>query len=232
MASDTTYDLSDLSLMKGVSADTRHRLLSSSYFEIVPPDTDIVSQGDRLDFLHFILAGIVVLSASTSENRAIISLLNAGDSFILSAVVKDAVALMSARSLGKVELIQVPAGQFRRCLKRDPKLLHNVSVELGDGLRNMVRQLRDHKLRSADQRLAAYLVRLIKAHGGASEITLPLRKHVIASFLGMKPESLSRAFAGLHAVGVSVDGDRVSIDDLVALEQFANIDVRLDESDS
>ena len=96
----------------------------------------------------------------------------------------------------------------------------------------MVRYLRDHKLRTADQRLAAYLVRLLKAHGGAPEVTLPLRKHVIASFLGMKPESLSRAFAGLHALGVSVDGDRITITDPEALERFANIDTKLDGADA
>ncbi len=221
-----------LALFKGVSADTRHKLLSSSTSEIVRPDTVIVSEGDHLNHLHFVLDGVVELSASTSESRTVISLLLAGDCFILSAVVKDAVALMSARSLGQVELVHVPAVLFRRCMRRDPKLLHNVSVALGGGYRNMVRYLRDHKLRSAEQRLAAYLVRLIKAHGGAFEITLPLRKHVIASFLGMKPESLSRAFAGLQALGVSVDGDRVSVNDPMALERFANIDRRLDESDA
>lgn len=231
MASDTTHDLRDLTLLTGVNVDTRRRLLNSSNTEIFPPDTVIISEGDRLDYLHFILDGVVVLSAGTSENRAVISLLNAGDCFILSAVVKDAVALMSARSLGQVEIVHVPAGLFRRSLKRDAKLLHNVSVGLGGGFRNMVRHLRDHKLRSADQRLAAYLVRLMRAHGGACEITLPVRKHVIASFLGMKPESLSRAFAGLQGVGVVVDGDRVSIKNQAALERFANIDNRLDESD-
>ncbi|MGD9669040.1 MAG: helix-turn-helix domain-containing protein [Hyphomicrobiaceae bacterium] len=232
MASDATHDVRELNLLKGVNADTRHRLLNNSSFEIVPPDTIIVFEGDRPDHLYFVLDGVVELSASMSESRAVISLLYAGDCFILSAVVKDAVALMSARSLGKVEIASVPAPLFRKCMRRDAKLLHNVSVALGGGFRNMVRYLRDHKLRSADQRLAAYLVRLIGENGGACEITLPLRKHVIASFLGMKPESLSRAFAGLHALGVSVEGERVSVRDPIALERFANIDRALDDSDA
>jgi len=232
MASEATQYIGDLTLIKGVSADTRHKLLNGSSFEIVRPDTTIVSEGYHLDHLHFVLDGVVELSASTSESRTVISLLHAGDTFILSAVVNDAVALLSARSLGRVEMVRVPAGLFRRCLRRDPKLLHNVSVALGGGYRNMVRYLRDHKLRTADQRLAAYLVRLLKAHGGAPEMTLPLRKHVIASFLGMKPESLSRAFAGLHALGVSVDGDRITITDPEALERFANIDTKLDGADA
>lgn len=232
MASDATHDIGNLSLIKGVSAETRHRLMGGSSFEIIPPDTILVSEGDRLDYLHIVLDGVVELSASTSESRAVISLLHAGDSFILSAVVNDAVALMSARSLGRIETVHIPARLFRKCLKRDAKLLHNVSVALGGGFRSMVRHLRDHKLRSADQRLAAYLVRLIRAHGGVCEITLPLRKHVIASFLGMKPESLSRAFSGLQSMGVSVDGERVTVKDPAMLERFANIDRMLDDSDA
>lgn len=232
MVSDATHDIRDLNLLNGVSADTRHKLLSSASFEIVAPDTIIVSEGDRLNYLYFVLEGVVELSASTRETRAVISLLNQGDCFILSAVVNDAVALLSARSLGRVETVQIPARVFRKCLRRDAKLLHNVSVALGGGFRSMVRHLRDHKLRSADQRLAAYLVRLVRAHGDACEITLPLRKHVIASFLGMKPESLSRAFAGLNAMGVTVDGERVSVKDPAALERFANIDRKLDDSDA
>lgn len=232
MASNATHDIGNLRLLKGVNAETRHRLMGGSSFEIVSPDTFLVSEGERLDHLHIVLEGVVELSASTSESRTVISLLYAGDSFILSAVVNDAVALMSARSLGRAEVLHIPARLFRKCLKQDAKLLHNVSIVLGGGFRSMVRHLRDHKLRSADQRLAAYLVRQIRMHGGVCEITLPLRKHVIASFLGMKPESLSRAFAGLHALGVSVDGDRVTVKDPAMLERFANIDRKLDDSDS
>jgi hypothetical protein len=50
---------------------------------------------------------------------------------------------------------------------------------------------------------------------------LPYDKNLIAGQLGLKPESLSRAFAKLRSVGVVVDASRVVVEDLAKLRQIA-----------
>ena len=59
---------------------------------------------------------------------------------------------------------------------------------------------------NADERVAAFLLNLLdrmKARGfSASELQLPMGRHDIASFLGLKNETVSRAFASLHERGL------------------------------
>jgi len=86
-------------------------------------------------------------------------------------------------------------------------------------------QLKDHRLRSAPQRFAAYLVRLAAAagqpHHGAAEVELIDDRKTLASLLGMTPENLSRTIAQFRERGVIITGRSVTIADLSHLADFA-----------
>jgi hypothetical protein len=55
-------------------------------------------------------------------------------------------------------------------------------------------------------------------------VTLPYDKVLIAGRLGMKPESLSRAFARLKTVGVKVKKNHAEIEDIEVLRHYAEAD--------
>ncbi|MCB1504868.1 MAG: helix-turn-helix domain-containing protein [Hyphomicrobiaceae bacterium] len=230
MPIDLASDVRDVRLFHGVERDTLLRLGAKSEREETFAEAMIVAEGDLLDHLHIIRQGRIELFACSPRSRTTIALLKPGDCFILAAVVHRAVALMSARTLGQSTLLHVHAGVFRSALQSDRRLLLNVSMELGSGFRGMVRNLRDQKLRSADQRLAAYLLRLSLEQDNEYEVVLPVRKQLIASYLGIRSESLSRAFHDLRAIGVSVKAERVRISDPAALAQSANVDQIIDNS--
>lgn len=216
-------------LFSGVCKDLLAKIHSSSPTEIVLDDTVIVSEGQRLRHLHIVRKGVVELFAQAGESRTTISLLGPGDCFILAAVATNAVALMSARSIGQSEVMHVPANIFRKHLKSNPQLLRNTMLCASASFRGMVRHLRDQKLRSTNQRLAAYLVRLHRQQNSTGTVMLPLRKNMIASLLGMQPASLSRAFADLQVLGVAVKQDRVILSKPDELETFACLQRRVDE---
>ena len=80
--------------------------------------------------------------------------------------------------------------------------------------------------RPGPARVAAYLSGLPgrEAASGASLVRLPLRKKDVASYLGMTPESFSRALAALRRRGVIAVGsgvDTVEILDADALDDLA-----------
>jgi CRP/FNR family transcriptional activator FtrB len=50
----------------------------------------------------------------------------------------------------------------------------------------------------------------------------------LASLLGIKPESLSRVFAGLSNYGVQVDGNNITIADFRVLEDLSQYDYDLE----
>src|SRR3546814_5516472 len=70
--------------------------------------------------------------------------------FILAAVLKDAEYLMSARTLEKSRLLMVPAELIRSMMDRDAAFARSIVHELSCRYRAVVKNLKDHKLRSEE----------------------------------------------------------------------------------
>ena len=91
-------------------------------------------------------------------------------------------------------------------------------------LQALVTQVEQLKARSGVQRVAEFLVDLAACEQGKCSVSMPYNKTLIAGRLGMKPESLSRAFGRLRAYGVRVDANVAHIDDLDVLRDLTNED--------
>ncbi len=149
--------------------------------------------------------------------------------FILAATIKDAPYLMSARTLEKSRVALIPSEDVRAVFDKDSKFARAIVTELAQCYRNVVKAHKDLKLRTSLERLANYLLRQQKRSGGASEFDLMFEKRRLASFLGMTPENLSRAFKSLQAYGVSVDGSQITIHQQEDLERFAKQSALIDD---
>src|SRR3546814_16342397 len=66
---------------------------------------------------------------------------------------------MSARTLEKSRLLMVPAELIRSMMDRDAAFARSIVHELSCRYRAVVKNLKDHKLRSSIERLANYLLR-------------------------------------------------------------------------
>ncbi|MBY0406907.1 MAG: helix-turn-helix domain-containing protein, partial [Rickettsiales bacterium] len=74
---------------------------------------------------------------------------------------------------------------------------------------------------STAQRLGCFLLRLCGAQeAGAAKLEIPVEKHVLAMYLGMKPETLSRSQQALKAVGVEVAGPMITITQVQKLRSY------------
>ena len=62
--------------------------------------------------------------------------------------------------------------------------------------------------------------------------SLPVEKRLLASYLGMTPENLSRTMKTLEADGIKLDGTRVIITDRAKLTALAKPDQLIDGPDS
>ena len=86
-------------------------------------------------------------------------------------------------------------------------------------------RLHTMKARNGAQRVAEFLLDLSDCpETGPCEVTLPYDKLLVAGRLGMKPESLSRAFAKLKAHGVTVNRNAAHIDNACTLRAFVEED--------
>ena len=72
---------------------------------------------------------------------------------------------------------------------------------------------------------------LLRQHGaaGSNNFELNSEKRRLASFLGMTPENLSRAFKALEPYGVAVNGHQIEIKDPEELARFAKPNHLIDD---
>lgn len=218
-----------LPLFAGVSDALFRELTAGAHMQRFPPATLLLLEGDPVDFLYVLLDGQVELHGTWNDRETVLSILRPVSTFILAAVVLDADALMSARTLERCEILMLPGDAIRRAMAEDACFATAVSRDLAGGFRTMVRAAKNQKLRAGVERLANYLVSLHAAQEEpVSKLRLPHEKRILASLLGMTPENLSRAFAALQSHGVLVHGALVTLSNLPALRALAKPDPLID----
>jgi CRP/FNR family transcriptional activator FtrB len=218
-----------LPLFAGVTEERLRELTSGAHLQRFPPGTLLLVEGDPVDFLYVLIEGQVELHGAWNDKETVLSILRPVSTFILAAVVLDANALMSARTLERCEILMIPGDAIRRAMIDDLQFALAVSRDLAGGFRTMVRAVKNQKLRNSVERLANYLVALHAAQEEpASTLRLPYEKRVLASLLGMTPENLSRAFGSLQPYGVVVHGALVTLSSLPALRALARPDPLID----
>ncbi len=209
-----------LRLFAGMDDGNFDDLMRVAYLQTFPPQIQLITEGEPADFLHIVVEGSVELFARSNDRETTMALVHPVSTFILAAVLKDAVYLMSARTLEKSRILLIPAENIRSVMERDPGFDKAIISELATCYRGVIKAQKDLKLRSGVERLANYLLRQHARQGGNGQLKLHIEKRILAARLGMTPENLSRAFGTLKPYGVAVNGSNVQLTsptDLAAL---------------
>ncbi|MGJ3263240.1 MAG: cyclic nucleotide-binding domain-containing protein [Salinarimonas sp.] len=216
----------------------RHMLLAS--FEALMQSADAIScasgerlieQGEPADYLHVVIEGAIELYARWKDRESTMAVVGPAGSFILAACIRDAPYLMSARALERARVLRIPASDLRAVFRRDPEFAVSVSQELAGAYRSVVRHAKGLKLRTSRERIASHLLRQSRQAGDADTYVLAVEKRLLASYLGMTPENLSRALRSLEDDGLKLDGLRVTITDRAKLTALASPDWLIDGPD-
>ncbi|HEY1223916.1 MAG TPA: cyclic nucleotide-binding domain-containing protein [Brevundimonas sp.] len=210
-----------LPLFARTSPEVFRDVTAGAFLQRFPAGTTLMMEGDVVDFLYVVLDGAVELQGTWKEKETTLALLRPVSTFILAAVVLDATALMSARTLERSEILMLSGEALRRTMRQDADFSFAVAQELSGCYRGLVRSMKSQKLRGGVERLANFLLTQRVRQGMRDPIVLPHEKRVLASLLGMTPENLSRAFANLSSYGVVVHGAEVSLTRPEALERLA-----------
>lgn len=222
-------DIRELHLFREVAEDHFSALMRGSYIQNFPPQIELITEGEPSDFLHIVLAGSVELFSSWNDRSTNMATVRPISTFILAATIKDAPYLMSARTQEKSRIALIPSQDVRAVFDADSAFARAIVTELAQCYRSVIKAQKDLKLRTSLERLANYLLRHQQYEGGGAEFDLSTEKRKLASFLGMTPENLSRAFKGLQPYGVSVEGNRISIGNQAELTRFSKPSPLIDD---
>lgn len=183
----------------------------------------IISHGDAAASLWLVLKGWVKLTRQTPDGKeSIIGLCTEGDIFGEAALFPHANYPYTAEAIGRsAELVSVPATVIRTLIAKEPSLSSHVMALLNERTSQAQLKLEHMTTLSAAQRLGCFLLRLCHAQAnGAKTLTIPVEKHILAAYLGMKPETLSRSQQQLKPLGVSVTGHQIMIGNIEKLHDF------------
>lgn len=211
-----------LGLFNSMGEENFEALMQAAYLQTFPPQLDLVHEGDPADFLYVVIEGCVELYANANRREATMAMVHPVSAFILAAVLKDAVYLMSARTRARSKILLIPSENVRSIFELDDAFARAMVLEMAGSYRYVIKEHKGLKLRSSVERLANTLLRQDHEFGnGTGTFDLPYDKRTLASLLGMTPENLSRAFNTLKPYGVEVDGTTIRLSDMKALETLA-----------
>lgn len=212
MRSEDLPEVRALPLFREMSESAFDNLIRGAYLQQFPPQVDLITEGDTPDFLHVVVEGSVDLFAAWNGRETVMDTVEPVASFILAASVMDRPYLMSARTVEKTRIVMIPSEDLRAVFAQDSEFARAVVSELARSYRAMVKGAKDLKLRTATERLANYILRMNARDGDGAGFEMRQEKRRLASYLGMTPENLSRAFGALRSRGVVVRGARIDVE--------------------
>jgi CRP/FNR family transcriptional regulator, transcriptional activator FtrB len=221
-----------LPLFADVAPDNIDVLVKDAFLQRFPKRTELIREGDVPDFLHIIVDGHVEVYGCLEESETGLAILGPRATFVVAAVLRDESYLTSARTISEARVLMVPAAGVRAVFDKDAAFARATVRELARRYRDLVRDIKNNKLRSGPERLANYLLRLRIEMGGRRTFALPVEKRTLATYLGMAPENLSRALVQLSDHGVVVEGSTVTIKDKARLVRFARPHPLIDVPDA
>ncbi|MCR8726013.1 cyclic nucleotide-binding domain-containing protein [Frigidibacter sp. ROC022] len=214
-------EVRSLPLFRDMESGNFGTLMRGAYVQTFPPQIELVTEGDRSDFLHIVVEGTVEMLASWDNRDTTMAIVRPLGTFILAATIRDAPYLMSARTMEKSRLVLIPSEDVRDTFERDSDFARAVVAELAQCYRASIKNTKNLKLRSSLERLANYILRQQIESEGARVFELDIEKRRLASILGMTAENLSRAIKTLQPYGVKIEGSRVTVSNQKSLLDLA-----------
>lgn len=201
--------------LAAVPAATLSGLAGQAALHVAPAGVQLFEQAEVPSVAQFLLAGAVELLAVRGDAETLVELVRPDDLLLPAAILNRQPYLVRARVRNDARLLLIPAEAFRQAVAADHALCLAVLACQAAQFRQQMKLAKAIRLRSAEERVGAYLLALREEHG-EGELRLPLEKRLIASQLGMTRETFSRVLPSMARHGLRVSGDVLQVTDLAA----------------
>ena len=212
-------------LMRSLPEQHLEPLLSHVTFRHYEKGETLFIQGEEATVIHVVLDGWVKLyRMAPNGSEAVVSVFTRGESFGEAVALHGLAYPISAEAVTACDLMLVPASVLVSMMHEDPDVCVSILASTFTHLHSLIKHLEQLKAQTGAQRVAEFLLSLSNGSSGRCTVVLPYDKVLIAGRLGMKPESLSRAFSRLKLVGVRVAKNNAEIADIDRLRNYVEVD--------
>ena len=205
-----------------LSDDDKAMLCEHSTIREYGRDSHIFRYGKTQDHFYLICSGWVKIYCETlAGEEAIVDLLTAGNMLGEQAIFSDTAMFSAEAVCNGTILLEMPVDVIRAHIQRTSSFVSCILSGMVHHTSTLRCQIKQLDADQASERVALFLMKLYKLKRKET-FTLPFKKALLANYLGMKPETLSRALAVLKSRGVSVDKDKIQIFDPLRFSTYCS----------
>ncbi len=210
-------------LFSAMAPQTLEELLVDSAVRVVDRGEVLFLQGEKAEAFYVVLDGWVkVFRVTPGGDEAVVGIFTRGQNFAEAAAFIGGVYPASGEAVTESRVLRISARHLNQRISESPEIGLAMLSSTSRHLHMLICQIEQLKAHTGAQRVAEFLVALAPVEDGACTIALPYDKALIAARLGMKPESLSRAFQRLREEGVKINNNMAVIGDVETLQAFVD----------
>lgn len=183
----------------------------------------VLRHGDGAHSLWLVIQGWVKITRQTPDGKeSVTGLCTYGDVLGEAALFAHANYPYDAYAMDdSAYLLAVPADVIRALIASHKDFSASIMELLNERMSQTQIKLEQMSTMTAAQRLGCFLLRQCKGQmHGETTIHIPLEKHILATYLGMKPETFSRSLQQLRPASVQAAGADMHVKNIDQLREF------------
>lgn len=178
----------------------------------LPAGVTLFHQGDKADRFYYLFSGQVKLHRVVCDGQEkLVEVMRAGDSFAEALLFRGTPYYpVSATALKASLAVSLNGPHYRRILEEQPGICLEILATLSVRLHQRMVEIDTLTMANASRRVVRFLLQSAGERDGV--VTLDVPKRLVASKLGIQPETFSRILHRLVDAGtISVERRRIEI---------------------
>ena len=216
--------LSKSSIFYGLAPSTLNRISKRAHQNIHKKGKMLFIHGDIAKHYYVVKSGHVKLFRETLDGtQAVLDVLSEGDAFGHNLLFDESTYPYSAEIAESGTIISLPLSDLREEMYEDNNVSISMLLEATHQLTRKDRELEHRATQSTTQRIGCFILRqALQEKTNLPVIHLPYDKMLLAAYLGMQPETFSRALSRLKKkTGLRIEGASIYLDTLDRLSSYA-----------
>lgn len=216
--------IKDLTLFDGCHPEFFGHMANQAHAIALHKGQVIFIHEDPADKFYLITKGWIKLFRETLDGtQAVVDILTQGHILGETAIFQDDIYPYSAEATEPTEILAFPLSLLKQEIEENPKLALSMLTSMARYRRQQDREIEHRTIQNAPQRIGCFLLRLASQNEhGKTTIHLPYDKTLIASRLGMQPETFSRALGKLkQETGIEIKGSSITLESLSQLSNYS-----------
>ncbi len=215
-------------LLQSLNSQDFDEIVQQSHAKQLPENSVLFEQGSPLTDIYLLMSGGIKLQRlAPNGDEKVIEIIRPGQTFAEAALFSGGSCYpVSAISITPSMVVAIHAETYLKLLTGSNDLCLTLLAKLSQKLHWMVNEVDRLTLHNATFRLVDYLLSHIPENSNdRTDVSLVAPKHVIASRLSIKPETLSRTLKSLAKQNlINLDGSKIELIDINSLRQLVSLE--------